>query len=108
MTKLPRQESFNSPFEFASDYHRGGTVTTAISDQAPLDIPSDKITGINYLKQQFTKWRDMYKTAIDNKDCFMVTHGSKFYNTFIQSSKDFAREIFLDPTQCENPRFALP
>ena len=32
MTQMPRQESFGMAFEVASEYKRGGTVTTAISD----------------------------------------------------------------------------
>jgi hypothetical protein len=50
----------------------------------------------------------MYMEALENKRVFIQTHNHAFYTAFLQDSKAFAREIFLDPSQCENPRFALP
>lgn len=32
---------------------------------------------------QFNMWKDMYKTAIENKLNFLQTHGNQFYNAFI-------------------------
>lgn len=46
--------------------------------------------------------------ALENKRNFVQTHNQAFYTAFLQDSNAFAREIFLDPSQCENPRFALP
>lgn len=50
----------------------------------------------------------MYLEAIKNKKAFIAAHDNDFYTAFVQPAKDFAREIFLDPTLCENPCFALP
>jgi hypothetical protein len=50
----------------------------------------------------------MYKEVIENKRVFVEMHNKDFYTAFLQDSKAFARELFLDPSQCDNPRFALP
>jgi hypothetical protein len=42
MPTLRKQESFGIPFEVASDYKRGATVTTAFSDQMASDNMPEK------------------------------------------------------------------
>ena len=73
MTQLQRQESFGgAPFEVASDYIRGGTMSTAFSEQVPQpDLFHEKISGTCSLGSLFEKWMGMYKTAINNKSGFL-------------------------------------
>jgi|LauGreDrversion4_2_1035121.scaffolds.fasta_scaffold49069_1 hypothetical protein len=83
MTFMKRQESFGQPFEMASDYNRGGTFTTAASEKVAPDNFHEKTRGTSYLKNLFKRWMDMYKTAIDNKSCFLKVYKNEFYTTFI-------------------------
>lgn len=51
----------------------------------------------------------MYLEAIDNKKHFeRAADQQNFYSAFIKPAQEYAREIFLDPSLCENPCFALP
>lgn len=46
--------------------------------------------------------------VIKNKKQFVSAHDMNFYTAFVTSAEDYSREMFLDPTKCENPSFALP
>lgn len=83
MPTLRKQESFGIPFEVASDYRRGATVTTAFSDQAATEVPPDKPSCVQYLRALYELWRDMYKIAIENKKSFCDTYSGVFYSVFI-------------------------
>jgi hypothetical protein len=51
----------------------------------------------------------MYLEAINFKNEFLKgVLDIDFYTAFVKSVHEFSREIFLDPTLCENPCFALP
>jgi hypothetical protein len=46
--------------------------------------------------------------ALENKKEFIKASSSDFYTAFLQQPEDYAKEFFLDPSQCENPCFVLP
>jgi len=62
----------------------------------------------NYIEETYRKWRDLYMRALHNKQTFVKNTFNDFYSAFVQEPDEFAREIFLDPSLCENPCFALP
>lgn len=63
---------------------------------------------MKYISETYMKWKQMYIEALENKQAFVKAHEHDFYSAFVQHAEEFAKEIFLDPTHCENPCFALP
>lgn len=63
---------------------------------------------MKYIQETYKKWKDMYIEANRNRITFVNSHEQEFYTTFVSHAEDYAKEIFLDPTQCENPTLALP
>jgi len=62
----------------------------------------------NYIEETYTKWRGLYLEALINKQKFVKANKNEFYSSFVQEIEEYSREIFLDPSLCENPCFALP
>ena len=62
----------------------------------------------NYIVETYRKWRALYIRALNNKNMFVKGNQEEFYTAFMAESAEFAREMFLDPSNCENPCFVLP
>ena len=102
LPELMKQESMNQ-HDFAPSYTRGSTVTTNYTDK-----PDEELIKPTYLTQTFITWKSIYLQVVLNKKGFIKTHENNFYTANLQKASDYAREIFLDPANCENPCFALP
>lgn len=114
MAPTMKRQGSTSPFEVAFEskgqFQRGSTVTTAFTDRCGQEDDLHIPRPINYyINETYKKWKNMYMQVISNKEAFNNSSpASEFYTAFVQESNDFAREIFLDATQCDNPCFALP
>jgi hypothetical protein len=67
-----------------------------------------ELVGNNYLEETYIMWQSLYSKAVTNKSNFVQKHKDNFYSAFVSEAEEYAKEIFQDPSQCENPCFVLP
>ncbi|CDW75624.1 UNKNOWN [Stylonychia lemnae] len=99
--QMSKQVSTN-PFDLALE----ATSSRQVRSQLFEKMEDNKQS--NYIEETYRKWRDLYMRALNNKQNFVKITFNEFYSAFMQEPDEFAREIFLDPSLCENPCFALP
>ncbi len=66
------------------------------------------LSDTKFLISRFNLWKQLYLEVLDCKAKFLNNSESEFYSTFITEAQEFSRELFLDPSQCENSCYVLP
>jgi hypothetical protein len=52
--------------------------------------------------------QQLYSKMIENKNNLVKNYGEEFEFRYVMNARDFAREMILDVSQCENCLYILP
>lgn len=55
-----------------------------------------------------SEFQSLYTSLISHKSLLLSLYPTQFEDLYLVSTRSFARELFLDPSECENPSYMLP
>ena len=56
----------------------------------------------------FREFQTLYSELVRNKKQFVQMYPTEFEDTYMMDVEGFARELMLDPSECENALYILP